>query len=383
MGTALVAVACSSSGGSTTNSSAGNPSSGNPPSSAAGAPSTSAAGSACVTKAQSTLQPWLKQPTSLPSGLEPLSQAPKPGGTIIKMTLNGLPSDQSVYSAIQQAAKAIGWTAKQISWDGTVEDLNSKIIQAVSEHPSIITISSQPTASLQQAFAAAKQAGVVINMEAADVPPTGYPGYSSTELTNASFDTMSQVIASWIENDSQCSAHVAIVTLQGIAAQLYSAKKIKDDLAADCPDCKSTTYEVSPSDIGSPKITNQITSALQADPSIKYVALSLGNLSDGLAASLNQAGLTGVKIVGQVPDPASIAALHDGSNSMWMNLSLPLDGYMETYAGLLAMDKQAAVTVNDFPLSMLTTDNVPSGSGDAPTFPTNYPDLFKQLWKVG
>jgi hypothetical protein len=239
---AVLAAACSSAG------------TAKPTSAISSSSSGSSAVAACQANAKAILKPWQTLPTTLPAGLTPLSEPPPKGGTIIKMTLAGLPADQTVFQGIQQAAAAIGWTAKQISWNGTIQDLNSKMMQAVSEKPTIIALSSQPTAALQQPLKAAKAAGVVVEVEGADRPPITYPGYAATSLTDVTFDTMSQVMAAWVANDSACTAHVAYVTLQGIAPQEYSANTFKSGLAKLCPNCKSTIYQVQESEIGSPAL---------------------------------------------------------------------------------------------------------------------------------
>ena len=53
---------------------------------------------------------------------------------------SSIPTDQTSFVAQEAAAKAIGWTAKEISYDGTVADLNAKFEQAISEKPTVITL---------------------------------------------------------------------------------------------------------------------------------------------------------------------------------------------------------------------------------------------------
>jgi ABC-type sugar transport system substrate-binding protein len=349
-----------------------------------GSRSGSATDSACLTATQKFLVPWSTPPTSLPAGFTPLSEKPAPGGTIIKVIRAAVPAEQEGAQAQAEAAKSIGWTAKTISYNGSVEDLNAKFMQAIAEKPTIITSASTDPASIAQPLAAAKKAGIVVQISSSPTTgPSGYPGYAAGSGGPQLLAQIGDIMANWVMNDSGCKANVAVATLAGLPTQEGMAKKVRADLSATCSSCKSSYVPLQPADVGSPKVTNAIVSALQAHPSINYLVVTLGNITDGLAASLQQAGLDHVKIVGATPDNASIKALQDGTNAMWVDLSVVMNGWVELDAGLRALDQQHAVWGHDFPLAVLTPSNIAKGSSDIPTYPTDYATLFKQIWKAG
>src|SRR5215469_7261496 len=158
-------VACSSSTSSSTSTSTSSASS-----SAAATAAAVSATSSCMTAANNYLRPWDGLPTSLSSAYTPLTTKPAPGGTVIKLVNGKIPSDNESFQQQAIAAQAIGWHAKEIIFDGTVEDLNAKFQQAVSEKPTAITVSGWPPAALQGPLAAAKAAGIVVGLSSVADP---------------------------------------------------------------------------------------------------------------------------------------------------------------------------------------------------------------------
>jgi hypothetical protein len=130
-------------------------------------------------------------------------------------------------------------------------------------------------------------------------------------------------------------------------------------------------------------LTQTVTSTLQAKSGTNYLFLTLGNFNDGLPAALRQAGLGNVKILGLVPDSSSIQGLVQGSNAMWVNNSPTMLGWIQVDSVFRALDSNTATSDDVLPgIYTMTQQNI-NGANEAPTYPANYQDLFKQLWKVG
>ena len=361
--------------------------SGTSSSGAAGA--TSAAGatgaattSSCMTAANNFLQPWDALPTALSSDYTPLSAKPPPGGTVIKLVNGKIPSDNESYQQQALAAQAIGWTAKEIIFDGTVADLNAKFEQAISDKPTAITVAGWPPAALARPLADAKAAGIVVGLSSVSDLATSYPGYASNTNGAATAKEIGQLNAYMFMRDSGCKGSVAIFNLPFPILKV-ATDEFQATVQAHCPDCKVSYNEVQSSDIGTPALPSAAVSKLQSSPSTKYVYAIIGNVADGLAPALAQAGISGVKIFGQVPDATSIAALRDGTNAWWIDQNSLIDGWTELDGVLRVM--QSKKDVNDaggYPLAILTRQNVPGGTG-IPVEPANYQDEFKKLWLAG
>jgi ABC-type sugar transport system substrate-binding protein len=152
---------------------------------------------------------------------------------------------------------------------------------------------------------------------------------------------------------------------------------------AHCPDCTVSYNEVQSSDIGTPALPSAVVSKLQSSPNTKYVYAIIGNVADGLAPALSQAGITGVKIFGQVPDTTSIAALRSGTNAWWIDQNSLINGWTELDGVLRAMEAKKPISdTGGYPLAILTPQNIPGGTG-IPVAPANYQQEFKKLWLAG
>jgi ABC-type sugar transport system substrate-binding protein len=340
------------------------------------------AASSCVADANAYLKDYQQLPTALPASFTPLSKAPKSGGTVIKIVNGGIPSDG--HSADEQAvaAQAIGWTAKKIVFNGTVEDLNAKWEQAIAEKPTAITGSGFPAAALQKPIADAKAAGIIAALSSVTDTAISNPGLGAVSNSTAVSKNMGDLHANLVMRDSGCKAHVAIFNLPFPILKV-ATDEFQSVLTAKCPDCKVSYNEIQAKDIGSPTATNAIVSALQADPSIKYAYTIIGNVADGLVSALSAANISGIKIFGEVPDAAAIKALQDGTHAWWVTQDSTINGWMELDSILRVLDTGQPVTTTGNPLGVLTPQNVPKGTSTVPTYPTNYRELWKKLWLVG
>jgi ABC-type sugar transport system substrate-binding protein len=369
---AVLLAACSSGGSSATGTAATGP---------AGSATTTATASACMTAANTFLKPWDSLPTSLDAATyPPLKSAPPRGLTVIKL-VGPIPSDQQSFEAQSQAAKAIGWTAREVTFDGSVQGLINAFDQAISEKPAVITAAGASVADIQAPLAAAKQAGIVVSLSSTVDPPSSYPGYAANSNGLAVTQQIGKIEAYEFMRASDCKGSVAVVTLPGFPVLQADNTAFQQTVSAHCPACSVSVTSVPETDIGTPDLTAAIVSKLQSSPSTKYVKATIGNLADGLSTALTQAGITGIQIFGSDPDDNAIAALRNGTNAFWVNQSPISNGWTELDAALRAMQAHAPVTVaGNYPLAVLTPQNVPSGSG-LPIFPVDYQQEFAKIWQ--
>lgn len=344
-----------------------------------------ASSNACVNAATAAVAPYQKLPTTLPTALTQLASKPKPG-MVIKLTNGAISGDIAAGQAIGPAATAAGWTSENIVYNGTIEDMNQKYLQAIAQHPTAIIASGPPAAAVESSLAAAKKAGIItVLLGAVDTPGKGNDLTGVTEGA-AAFTIEGQINAQWMLKDSGCSssAQVLVATLPYpalAASQAGFASVIKQEL----PSLKITTTTVQPTDLGSPAATNAIVSAIQANPSIKYVYSVVGSTADGLPAALKAAGITGVKIFGSVPDAQSLEGLQNGTMAWWVTQDAKIGAWLqldtvlriEAAGGAAA---RATLSENAQPLGVLTPSNVSKSWKQLPSFPGNYPQLFAALW---
>jgi ABC-type sugar transport system substrate-binding protein len=342
--------------------------------------SSASGSSACMTKATDFLKSWNTLPESLPPQYTPLSKKPAAGGTVIKL-VGPIPTDNTSFIAQQAAAAAIGWTAKKISYDGSVEDLNAKFEQAISEKPTVITLSGEPATIIERPLADAKAAGIVVSMDNIVNSPTANPGFAALTSGAPTTKLIGQLNAYMFMRDSGCKGSVAVFNLPFPILKV-ATDSFTQTVHANCPACQVSYNELAINEIGTPAGTSAIVSALQSSPSTKYVYTIISDVATGLPAALSQAGVTGIKVFGEVPDANAIESLRQGTSAWWIDQSAVLNGWTELDAALRALDSGKVIPDNGhYPLAILTPQNV--GSSDIPTYPLDYQNEFKKLWLQG
>ena len=370
---ALALTACGSSSGVSGNSAA-----------AGGSVAGGGSSSACLTEANAYLKPYDTLPTSLPTSppghFTALAAKPKSGGTVVSL-VQPIPAALTSAKAVSKAAASVGWTNKIVNFDGTVPDLISKFSQSLSPKPTAIWIDGYPPEALTSQIAAAKKAGVLVAFASTAGTPESVSGFGSITNSTSTVSKVSEISANLTARASECSAKVLAVTLPYPIIET-TGKQYTKFLTSLCSACSVKTKLIQTQDIGTPNATNAIVSALQADPSIKYLFLTVGNLGDSLPSALSQAGLSGITVLGATPDDASIAALRAKTNYAWIDLNSDIQGWV-AFDGIVRAIATGKVVTDDgnYPLWVLTQDNVPSGT-TAPVYPTNYQDLFTKLWGV-
>ena len=337
--------------------------------------------SACLSKVDSYLKPWDSLPTTLPAYYTPLSKKPPAGKTIIRL-VGQVPSDNDSFGQQQVAAEAIGWQARKVSFDGTVEDLNAKFEQALSEKPAIIALSGWPVASIEKPLADAKRAGVVVVLSSVPDEPSSTSGFAAAVNGEPTDRAVGELNAYLFMRASKCQGSAAIFSLPFPILKV-AADSFTSAVHAVCPKCKVSYNEVQTKDIGTPAVTNAIVSKLQSSPSVKYLYTIIGNVATGVDTALSQAGISGVRIFGQVPDDNAIKALRQGTNAWWVDTG-GITAWVEFDAALRAIDagRPVADGPGHYPLAVLTPKNVPDGTG-VPVFPVDYRAEFENLWSAG
>lgn len=103
-----------------------------------------------------------------------------------------------------------------------------------------------------------------------------------------------------------------------VAAQVTAAR-----FQTKCPRCTLKMLDVATSDLATGNVAAGIVSR-QSDPKIQYVDVAIGDLSAGLPAALDAAGLSGkIKIVGTVPNKEQVQSLIDKKTDAYIPLGRP------------------------------------------------------------
>jgi ribose transport system substrate-binding protein len=373
-----VLVACSSSGD--TSGSSG---------SSGGGTSASTGGSASANSgvdapaAQAIVDQYSKAPTSL--NLPALSKKPPTGKYLITLETPE-PVSKQKDEAIAAAAKVLGWKYETIPIGTASTGAQDAFNEALQRKPDYIHFSGTPASLLEAQLESAKQQGVKVIADST-VDPATPPIISTAIDSTAQVSKWGEMIGAYVVAQSKEPTKVAIVTVPAYPILGVFTKGVQDSIKKLCSTCNVEVLPQQISDLG--KATpNAVVSAVQRDPSIKWVLFSFGDLATGVTGALQAANLgTDIKIGGETPSSTNLQALRDGTEAVW-------PGFPTSILGWRVVDMLARDTVGDdlkvagdalMPTQLLTPDNIDGALFDDAGFYVGVKDYqaqFKQLWKV-
>lgn len=336
----------------------------------------------CVSKVTAALAPYRTLPTRLPPQYTSLSKPPKSGGFMIYIDNTNVADGLDIGQNFVQAAKIIGWKAQLLNENSTPADVNAKFSEAITEKPNFIALLGIPVGVVSQPLAAAKAAGIPVVMfaEGSDLP-TSTVGYAASVEGQPLFDLFGKLMAEWVAENSNCQGHAAFITapyniLTGEQTAFLQTMK------STCRSCVARSVAIPLSDLGTPAETASILSAVQADTKIKWLVFPFASISDGVLPTLQQAGFSGIKLVGAAPDVNTLKGLQDGSSSLMVATTDAFAGWAMVDAGLRVLDTGKPVLGSYYPVALVSSENVPKSATtvDQITYPTDFKQEFTKLW---
>jgi ribose transport system substrate-binding protein len=223
-----------------------------------------------------------------------------------------------------------------------------------------------------------------------DVPAGPTNGIYADCNDSSAATVVGRSLADWVITDSGGKANTLVVSLPAYPILTTQVNAVQAAFGQDCPTCKVSDLNVTPNDLSSGAVPQDIASYLKTHTDINYVYLVYNGLDNALTSTLQSAGLLNkVKIVGAQPGAPEVQNIIDGSEKAW--LEVPRSELMWTLADQMARysenvwslseERQAAVP----PMYIVTT---PAQAKAIIGFnlgwpgPVGYQDAFKTLWHV-
>jgi ABC-type sugar transport system substrate-binding protein len=357
---------------------------------AAGCDSTSDAGSGggggdlsasqqeCVDSASTYLDERGLLPETLPEELAPLGAPPTPGLRFTKLMQGAIPTDVESSELMVDIANEIGWEGRTVAYDGSVEDVNRKLMDAIATSD-VVSVAGPAAAAVQGPIQAAKDAGVLLLLNAPE-PTESVPGYGGNPFGSADlWGDLGTPGGYQILAATNCQANVAAFGLPAPTLQA-AAEGMHQVLEEECEDCEYSYTDINPSDIGSPAATNAVISRLQSDPSINFVFFTIGDLAAGIEPALRQAGLD-VQVGGVLPSSPNLDALQRGADSFWVGVPQETSALLYLDTALRALESGEPYTNQVYPAPIFTQDNT-TQTDPVPAYPADIKDQFMELWQV-
>ena len=343
----------------------------------------SSEGKAGLQRAADYVKAHSSAPTDL--ALPALTKKPKPGVLFVTIE-NPIPTAVTKDDATEAAAKALGWTYKRVTVAAGPEGPAKAMQQAVAMKPQYIGYSGTPAAALRQGIADATKAHIKIVPDGVTDPIT--PTQISSTLDGTPDITLNgEAVANYAIAKSQGKAHILIVDIPAFPILGVFRDSIKATVKKNCPGCKVSVIDTQITDIGT-KNPASVVSAVQKDPTINYVYFGFGDIGLGVPAALKAASLAGkVKIGGETPAAANLAALKTGTEEVWTGFPIGILGYK--VADMAARDSVgddlAPAEKAPLPSQLLNKDNIgntPLDKNGAYIGIPDYDAQFKKLWLV-
>jgi ribose transport system substrate-binding protein len=283
---------------------------------------------------------------------------------------------------ISAAARVLGMDYSAISFKvADASTFTAAVDQAKQEKPAAVIITGQDYALWKNQIPAFKSAGIAIialfvggSVPITDTVPVDIGGTAFSEA-NAALE------ADWFIGNSQGKGHALIVNVPNFPAIADRTNGFVAEAKKRCPDCQVQKLDITLAQVQNNSVTSAVVSALQKDPSIKYVFQADGDFGAGMVQALKGAGLNGITSAGISPLPADEQNIANGSSGSWLIVSVIISGWVAVDAAarhILGM----TIPPGDggIPYQLLTKDNIGTPSADL-VKPVDYASQYANLWK--
>jgi ribose transport system substrate-binding protein len=367
VGLAFLIGACSSSGSSTASSGATG--------------SATSSGDQGVEQAKQFLTGYTQTPTSI-GPLTPLASKP-PTGKHLALLTNGLPVGQQVGIAAKEAAAALGWTLTSINVGTTTATAVSAFEAALAMHPYAILDNGEPAALFPTQLAQAKAEGIpYFESNTGDPPTSGVTGIIGGEAYS---ELVGKILAAEFVVDSNGHGNAVFVSLPVFTVIVQIENAFIPAVKQWCPGCSVKVLDQQLTQVGTQTPSN-VVAFLNANPSVKYLVFSIGDLYLGVPAALRTAGITDAKVLMNDPEESDIEAIAAGSELAAVTYSTDVEGWrLVDLAAREATGTDLTPAFNVlFPTQLLTKENAADATieGGYYVAPADYQSQFKKLWNV-
>jgi ribose transport system substrate-binding protein len=359
-------------------SSSGSAASGGQGNGAGSSPSSTA--TAQVTAARSATAAALQQPTTIPL-TTPLKQAPPTGKTFVFLQCE-LAQCKTFEEGVAAATTALGWHLKVLAFqNANPATLTSAMTQALQFNPVGVAFTGLPQAVWQSEVATYKKAGVPL------IPAYSGPVQRDStviaDIGAKSEPDYGRILANWFIADSKGTGHALSFRADDFAPLKQFSDSFDATVKSSCSGCSVTDLNATIPQVESGQATSAIVSALQKNPSIKYVVACDAPFVDALPAALKAAGLYGkVKIVGGGATSVEEKGLQAGTFAALTSLAQRYTGWLMVDAAARHVEGMTiAPSDGGEPIQLLTKSTLQTPS-DSYDYPANYPAEFKALWHL-
>jgi ribose transport system substrate-binding protein len=347
---------------------------------AAASGTASSTASAGVKQAAQALQPYLIAPAKI-GVATPLKSTPAKGRTFIYIQC-AFAQCKSVSTGVVAAATALGWTPKILDFDETnAATLVAAMQQALQYNPVAVSFNALPEAEWAAEIPAYQKAGVpIVPIETGPTPVTG-PVIAAVGDDGG---VQGQILADWFVSASGGSGKVLLVDVPAFGLLKSSADAFTQTVQQLCPGCSVTPLDATVAQQGNNQITPAVVSALQRDPSIKYVVGTDGELFPGLPTALQAGSITGLQIASGDATVENEQDVMSGTETAFVPTNFEYLGWLAVDSAARHLEGMTVAGGNDGGMpEQLFTKATTHAAAESAEIPAGFSDQFETLWHVG
>ena len=340
-----------------------------------------------IAKAKENLAVYTAKPVFTPPG-EPFdAKACAAGKKMLSMPNNsGNPFLKGIIDRMKAAGALVGLEVREWENQGQPSQWIQGVELAIREKYDIINlISGIDPGTIEPQLQAAKDAGVKVMTSHFYDPSFEQNPVVSSSLT-IGFGEIGRILADWSTVATEGQASIAIVVSNEVPPTIPLVANFKEQLAANCPNCKIVQeINVGVTEWGT-KIQPAVQAAVQANPEINVVIPIYDSMSQFVVPALRLAGKTGqVKVATFNGTPFVLDYIQSGEVDMDIGESLDwiayatVDGHLRDACGL------PTPTALAVPFYIFDKSNA-AEAGTPAQFDTGYGDAYKigfhKLWGI-
>jgi ribose transport system substrate-binding protein len=336
-----------------------------------------------VAGAQAIVAKYLNPPQSL--GLPPLSKKPPTGKYVISLE-TPQPVSMQKDEAIAQAAALLGWKYQRIPIGTEANASQAAFELALQRNPSAVHFSGTPAGQVEAQLKMAQQQGAIAISDS--TTDTAAPPVISASLdSSAQVKQWGDMTGAYVVAQSKAPTTIAVFTISAYPILQVYTNSFRDTVMKYCPACHVNVVDQAVTDLGT-RTPQSVVSTVQRSPQTKWVIFSFGDLSLGVPAALQAAGLTQqVKIGGETPSAANMQALRNGTQAVWAGFATSILGWrvVDMLARQFVGDSLAPANSELLPTQLLTPGNIGQAKFDGGGYyvgVTDYQAQFEKIWHV-
>jgi ribose transport system substrate-binding protein len=270
-----------------------------------------------VAAAKEMIAPYVGQPNPFPH-TEPLEK--RPVGAKVAFVDCGSPTCTLIWELTKPAGEAMGIDLYRVKAGQTAQSVTAAFDTVIEQKPDAVIAEAVDPVLWPKQRKALQDAGIPI-VSGAIVNGSEY-GFVAEQTGTAATTLAGELLAAWVVARHGDKANAAFYNVPEIPFSPAEAKAFVDQMKELCPSCETRVVDIPASAVGS-TAPGQIVSDLQANPETKTVVGFSGELTIGLPAALQAAGLE-PEVISWGSTPTNLQYVKEGKETAAFAADLPV-----------------------------------------------------------